>query len=296
MAVQADGNNNPYMAKDANGNTVPPAESGSTSKSNTDDTPVVLGGMYGASDHIPGYGQHLEAVPVPTQANLGIPTLPNTTTMYQAQKWFAGLQATDPARYKSIVDQLRYVGFLGEKATSQSSIAEAWKHALQGSAALYAQDQSISSDVFSYLNRLAGDPNAPGAGGGSGGGGGFGGTSAFSQTNINLSSESDAKALVNAALNQYLGRDAKPGELQKFWGALNAAQKSNPSSQSGVSTTTGKQGASATTTTSTSQSGLNAQQFAEDWARAQPGAGEHVAATRLLDGFMKAIQNPQGVL
>lgn len=64
-----------------------------------------------------------------------------------------------------------------------------------------------------------------------GGGGGGGGGTTYTQTNITttLSSADEAKALLNNAAQNYLGRDATDDELAAFKKALNIREKKNPS-------------------------------------------------------------------
>jgi hypothetical protein len=90
--------------------------------------------------------------------------------------------------------------------------------------------------------------------------------------------EKDANQIVQDALHAYLGRAAKPDELKTFRDALKNAQGENP-------TVVTDDGAGTQTTTG----GMNAQVFAQDWAKSQPGFGNYQAATTFLDGFLKAI-------
>jgi hypothetical protein len=121
-------------------------------------------------------------------------------------------------------------------------------------------------------------------------GNGFGGTSVTRQ--VRLTDPDTARGLVDAALQTYLGQRASPEETTAFLQALKAHEQKNATVQ--TTTTTGKQGDSQTNISISG--GSSAQQFAQDWARAQPGSAEFQAVTSYLDEFMKAIQNPMDVV
>ena len=100
-------------------------------------------------------------------------------------------------------------------------------------------------------------------------GGSGGGTSRV----VNLTNPDDAKSLVNASLQKYLGRDATDEEITEFTKALNKAERRNPI----VTTKTQKSG------------GVGSAQRAEDFARSQEGAAEFLAETQYSDWFQEAI-------
>lgn len=94
---------------------------------------------------------------------------------------------------------------------------------------------------------------------------------------VNLTNPDDAKSLVNAALQTYLGRDASQEEITEFTKALNKAERQNPI----VSTRTQRSG------------GVSPAQRAEDFARSQEGSAEFLADTQYSDWFQEAItSNP----
>jgi hypothetical protein len=118
-------------------------------------------------------------------------------------------------------------------------------------------------------------------GGGSSGGGGGGGSTAFTNVTVDLTNQFDARALVDGALNTYLGRDAKPKERAKFWQQLNAKQAENPNVDSGVAGPNG--------TTRTGSGGFNKEIFAEDFAKSRDDYAETQASTTLLSRMEKLI-------
>ena len=111
---------------------------------------------------------------------------------------------------------------------------------------------------------------------GAGGDPGSGGPS--TNTYYQYTPEKDANRVVQDALKAYLGRSATDDELKTFRDALKTEQEENPSvvydDGAGTQTRTG---------------GMDAQNFAAEWAKSQPEFGNYQAATTFVDGFLKAI-------
>ena len=146
--------------------------------------------------------------------------------------------------------------------------------------------------VFEELDRMgqaAEEMRALGAGSGAygsgGGGGGGGGGGPSTSVQYNLSSESDAEALVDSALNSYLGRQADEKERAKFWSVLTKAQRANP--------TVTHVSPSGDTVTSTTTGGVNQQQAAAEFALSRKDAAEYMANTQYTDWLMKKIANDE---
>lgn len=78
-------------------------------------------------------------------------------------------------------------------------------------------------NALNYFEQMAKAQGYKGPGG-SGGSGGYSGP----RKTVTLTNEFDAEALVNGALNGYLGRDASEEEVEEFWKKLNKAEKKNP--------------------------------------------------------------------
>ncbi len=124
------------------------------------------------------------------------------------------------------------------------------------------------------------DYGGGGSGGGGGGGGGYSGP--VTNTQVALASESDAEALVDQALNTYLGRQATDGERVNFWKQLNKAQAANPT----VTTTTpGGPGQSSTVQTG----GVNEQQAAQEFAMSRDNAAEFAVETQYMDWLVEKM-------
>lgn len=100
-------------------------------------------------------------------------------------------------------------------------------------------------------------------------GGGGGGVSRV----VNLTNPDDAKMVVNAALQQYLGRDATDSEIKEFTKALNKAERGAPI----VTTRTQRSG------------GVSPQQRAIEFAQARPEAAETAVATKYMDWFIDKV-------
>jgi hypothetical protein len=151
------------------------------------------------------------------------------------------------------------------------SAEAAWQKAVDASADYLRYGEKMTP--MAALQKFVADGQKNGSFGGSGG----------TTTSYNFASESDARLLVDNALQSHLGRKATRQEEDAFYAALHKAQKQNPtvtSSGGGTSTTSG---------------GLNVGQFADEYGASQQGAGEYAAATTYLDAFLGALGNPVNV-
>lgn len=96
---------------------------------------------------------------------------------------------------------------------------------------------------------------------------------------VQLTNEFDAEALVNGALNTYLGRDATEDEIDRFYKKLNASERANPT------VTTRTKGGSTTT------GGFNSQLAAEKFAEQQDDYADVQAQTTFKDLMEQAIRS-----
>lgn len=117
------------------------------------------------------------------------------------------------------------------------------------------------------------------------GSGGAGGPRAFTNTTVQLTNETDARALVDNALNQYLGRDANDQEREKFWKQLNKQQAKNPNVSKGVAGPGG--------TNAVQSGGFNTATFAEDFAKSRDDYAETQASTTVLDWMKESLMKDQ---
>ena len=136
-------------------------------------------------------------------------------------------------------------------------------------------------DYWDWYYRNNAPQAATGSSGSGGGGGGGAGGGPSVSTSVNLTDPMTAKTVVNQALTTYLGRKAKPQELEKFTAALHANEMANPN-------VTRSDGGG----NSVSSGGGNSQQFAEDWARGREGSSEYLAATSFMDTFINTLKAP----
>lgn len=198
------------------------------------------------------------------------------------------------------MDRLNAIaGYIYPKGASYTQVGDLWSKgvALSHNATrlagerltpLQALEQSILAGNVATLKGTAG-------GGGSGGGGGGGAYTGPTTTTMNavssrLTNPSAARGIMNTALQQYLGRDAKPEEQQAFLAALNAEESANPTRTHQVTTTTPSGHNNSVAQSDRTTGGVDQAQFAEEWARAQPGSAEFQAAGRYMDLFINSLK------
>lgn len=143
--------------------------------------------------------------------------------------------------------------------------------------------QIMNAQTQASPEGAAAPAGAGSSGGSSGGGGGGSAGGPFTNVTVGLTNEFDARSLVDDALNQWLGRDAKPKEREQFWKQLNKAQSANPNVRSGV---TGPGGMS-----DVQSGGFGAEQAAEDFAKSRTDYAEVQASTTLMDWLQSSLAN-----
>jgi hypothetical protein len=203
---------------------------------------------------------------------------PEDQNLYWAVAKSISSRKTGPGLFTDTVDQSAYQSTQGLRVTPQQIMRQ---QALQ----FGLIDEAGMMNVDRVKALAAG-------GGGGGGGGAKYGTTTDRSTVVPDTDPDTAKTLVNQALSTYLGKEASPEQLQRFIANLQQHESANPSVTS--RTTTTSPGGSVSSQKSTG--GINAQQYAADWARAQEGSAEYQAATTYMDAFMKAVQNPSDVV
>jgi hypothetical protein len=90
---------------------------------------------------------------------------------------------------------------------------------------------------------------------------------------VNLTNPTDAKMLVDNALQQYLGRDATKEEQAVFYKSLQGQERSNPQ----------------VTTKTSSSGGVNTQEIAKEFAQSRPDYAEYTTDTKFRGYLMSAI-------
>lgn len=134
---------------------------------------------------------------------------------YPAQLW-----AADPEEFANISKTLKGIpGF--DNDGDVDDVTNKFGDFLENLSASGLAMDPLSA--LNYFEQMAKAQGYKGPGGG-GGGGGYSGP----RKTVTLTNEFDAEALVNGALNGYLGRDASEEEVEEFWKKLNKAEKKNP--------------------------------------------------------------------
>lgn len=116
-------------------------------------------------------------------------------------------------------------------------------------------------------------------------------TTAVNRT-VNLTSPRDANALVDAALQQRLGRSPTDKEKKEFLAALNAAEKKEPSVTKTTTTTTGSGTENvSTSSSSTTSGGVDTSNFAREWSMShnKEEAGSYQALAFYMPLFYQAL-------
>ncbi len=182
-------------------------------------------------------------------------------------------------------EQQRFVDFLdayyGKGKWDQTKAAPFWKNAVMLAATAYMRGDEVTpwDAMKSFVDGAIKDGSAPSVSSGMHVG--------YRDVQTTLTNRTQAKALVDNALSNYLGRSATEEETQQFLAALNSQEKSSPQVTEGSRSYNAK-GAS-TGTSATTQGGIDPAEFAKEWAMSREGSAEHAAATTYLDAFMQTL-------
>jgi hypothetical protein len=145
-------------------------------------------------------------------------------------------------------------------------------------------------DAFdNLLSQTGGRYGSGGGGGGGRGGGGGTRTSIDRQEFVDLTNPMGARAFLEGAMQDYLGRRPDSAEYKNFLTALNSAERASPQ----VTTSRGTTSVSGSTQVSSSSAersgGVVPQQFAREFARAQEGAAETSVSTTGINAFLELL-------
>lgn len=220
---------------------------------------------------ISGFGQNAQAVASGSWVYWGRDTKNGKdrflTTSQANNAWFGD------EKIKSRVTEIMNSAF-GEGEWTFGKAQYYWNQAVSGSNyGLYVNNQYLQP--LDLLPSVIGEEAKKR--GGAGGGGGPTRT-----TQIRLTDPQGARALIDNALTQYLGRRASASEQAAFLKALNAQEARNPT----VTTSAGGGGGATVVTTG----GFNPSTFAQDYAQGMEGSAEFQAATTYLDAFIQALR------
>jgi hypothetical protein len=106
-----------------------------------------------------------------------------------------------------------------------------------------------------------------------------------------MTSKGTGERLLSTILSSYLGREANDAEIKNFMKQLNADEARTPVNRS-TSTTRSGPGGSTSTSTSRSNTGVDPQQEAIDFAQSRDDYAEYQYATTYMDAFLGALGSP----
>jgi hypothetical protein len=101
-----------------------------------------------------------------------------------------------------------------------------------------------------------------------------------------LTNADTARSLADQALTAFLGRQARPEEVDEFTRALNQHERLNPMIQTSTVDATGS--------TAVVEGGVDTAEFSREWAQGKKGYSEFQAATTFLDAFISSLSDPMG--
>lgn len=196
-------------------------------------------------------------------------------TVADTRNYVLGLAGSNSPGYIALAENLYRKGALYDMryASNVNTVLEANDRAMKMYlASPYAKSMSYAQ----WLTGAGMDRGGDGGGGSSGGG-----AAAYNGpvSRVTLTNEFDARALVDNALNQYLGRDATSKERERFWKRLNKREAANPDTATPVGHDTVQTG------------GFNREQFAVDFAQSRDDYAETQASTTLMDWVKESLTN-----
>lgn len=205
----------------------------------------------------------------------------------------------DDAQRRKWSDHLVRIGYIDpEDAGDYTTLLKAWQEVIGEAANFTGAGKKI--DPWKVAELIAGaDNDGGGAGGGKTRAGrerGFTGTrtATSSDSRVDLTDPQTAKALVNATLSKFLGRNASDEEIGVFASSLNDAERANPITATTTTTDTFDDGVQTASNSSTQTAGgLSAtgkQQLMEDRSLSMPEYGAYQAASTYYNILQQAIQ------
>jgi hypothetical protein len=189
-------------------------------------------------------------------------------------------------KFSQWAQTLMSLGIIGEDEQSDiQALSAVWNDAVDLSIAMSVNGRKVSP--WDAVKALAESKSYKAAGGGS-----FTGTRTSTSTSIDLTDPATAKAIVNDALSQRLGRAATEEELATLRGVLNAAERAAPTVTTSSTTYQDGDAVSQSSTTSGGLTGAGRQQLILDEAMQKPEYGAYQAATTYFNALMQAVQSP----
>ena len=222
--------------------------------------------------------------PVPTSlGGTGSPTTASSTS--DNTDFLTNLVVTNNKEYRKIANSLINLGVVGRNANfrtinnywqSMTVLAAAYNKAHPGA-------QKTTGEYILMAEQASG--GSGGSGGGGGGGGGGNGTTVQTQKSVNISSAKDAKAFINQAFQQQVGRDATADEIKQFRTSLNDEEKKNPT----ITKTTQTVSGSNVSSTSESTGGMDRGAYMLEQGKKAKDYAEFQTETTYMDALMSAI-------
>jgi len=126
---------------------------------------------------------------------------------------------------------------------------------------------------------------------GTGGSGGRRGPTTFvdRQEIVDLTSPSGARAFLETAMEDFLGRRPEKDEYNRFMNALSKQERQAPQIAETRRTVSDSGSTQTSSTTGTRSGGFTPQQFAREFARAQEGAAETSVSTTGINAFLELL-------
>lgn len=175
------------------------------------------------------------------------------------------------------------------KAPDEARSNAVWRTVVGYAGETYAADPNRPLSVMDIMRQQAinaqDDPRR--------GGGAYTGpvTTVSRSRDIDLTNPTEARAFLDNALGQYLGRRPSEDEYKNFRKALNIQERGAPTIVESTTTVT-PQGQAMRTQESESErrGGFTPQQFAKEFARSQEGAAEQQVAGPLVNAFLGLLR------
>lgn len=202
------------------------------------------------------------------------------------QEVLAGLNDWSEKKRRKFADLAVDAGLLKEPTVNFDELEPILAQLAVRSAKLY--ERGIKTTPWALLERYAKSSSIAGQNAGPI-------TTTTVNRSINLTSPRDANALVDAALQQRLGRSPTEKEKKEFLAALNAAEKKEPRVTSTTTTTTGSGTENiSSTSNSTTSGGVDLASFAKEWSLShnKDEAGQYQALSVYMPAFFQALGAP----
>lgn len=225
--------------------------------------------------------QEMVSIPKRGQMQREIPARQTTFTTDQAELMYVTFDDEQMTEWEQLTEAV--VGYVPAPNYQQSL----WRDAVQYVAA-YQKATGELMTPQDYMRRLGARAAARGDRGGA-----YTGpvTTVSRSRDVNLSNPSEARALLDNFLGEYLGRLPSEDEYRNFTKALNIQERGAPQITEATTTVT-PQGQARRTQVSESEQrgGFVPEQFAREFARGQEGAAETAVGGPLLNAFLGLLR------